>query len=91
MAAAGAGIWIWRGQKQEKEYRDQVASGDRYLEEMDYENAEAAYQAAISIQPKDPEPYRALIDLYLQQGEPDKAVETARQAHRKRTGKSLTR
>lgn len=80
VAAAGAGIWIWRGQKQEKEYRDQVASGDRYLEEMDYENAEAAYQAAISIQPKDPEPYRALIDLYLQQGEPDKAVETARQA-----------
>lgn len=49
------------------DYDSLVARGDRYLEELDYENAEEAYLEAIAIEPKKKEPYLKLTQLYTEQ------------------------
>ena len=49
------------------DYDSLLAKGDRYLEELDYENAEEAYLEAIAIEPKKKEPYLKLTQLYTEQ------------------------
>lgn len=80
VAAAVAGILIFRHIQDKQHYEDSVASGNRYLEELDYEKAEASYLEAISVDPKQKEPYQKLIDTYVAQGKTTKAVETAEAA-----------
>lgn len=65
VAAGVAGILAFRNIQEKQHYKDSVASGNRYLEEMDYEKAEAFYLDAISIDPKQKEPYQKLSDMYL--------------------------
>ncbi len=48
--------------------------GDRFLEELDYEQAILAYEEAISIAPRKPEPYIALAEVYIEMGEYDEAI-----------------
>lgn len=80
IAAGAAGILAFRNIQEKQHYEDSVASGNRYLEEMDYEKAEAFYLDAISIDPKQKEPYQKLIDTYVAQGKTKKAVEMAEAA-----------
>ena len=47
---------------------------------MDYEKAEDAYLEAISIDPKQKEPYLGLVDTYVAMEDYDRAVETAEEA-----------
>ena len=49
--------------------------GDRYLSELDYESAIAAYEAAIEIDPKCEEAYLRLADIYIEREEYEKAAE----------------
>lgn len=49
--------------------------GDRYLSELDFEQAVASYQAAIEIDPKCEEAYLGLAEVYIEQGEYEKAAE----------------
>lgn len=79
-AASIAGILVFRNIQENQQYKDSIASGDRYLEELDYENAEAFYLDAISIDPKQKEPYKKLIDTYVTHGKTKKAVEIAEEA-----------
>lgn len=80
VAAGAAGILAFRNIKEKQHYEDSVTSGNRYLEELDYEKAEAFYLDAISIDPKQKEPYQKLIDTYVAQGKTKKAVEMAEAA-----------
>lgn len=80
VVAGAAGILAFRNIQEKQQYKDSVASGDRYLEELDYEKAEAFYLEAISIDPKQKEPYQKLIDMYVAQGKTKKAVEIAQAA-----------
>lgn len=75
-----AGTLIFRDRQEKQRYQDALASGDRYLEEMDYEKAEDAYLEAISIDPKQKEPYLGLVDTYIAMEDYDRAVETAEEA-----------
>ena len=54
---------------------EQLEMGARYLAELDYENAIAAYEAAIAIDPKNVEAYIGLADVYIAMGEPENAQE----------------
>lgn len=65
VSAGAAGILAFRNIQEKQHYEDSVASGNRYLEELDYEKAEAFYLDAISIDPKQKEPYLQLSDMYL--------------------------
>ncbi len=48
-----------------KKYDRQLSLAERYLDDLDYEKAIAAYKAAIEIDPINPEAYKALAELYL--------------------------
>lgn len=62
------------------DYDSLVAKGDRYLEELDYENAEEAYLEAIAIEPKKKEPYLKLTQLYTEQENYKETLVTAEKA-----------
>lgn len=53
--------------------RKQLELGEKYLTEMDYENAILAYKEAINIDPKNEEAYIGLYDAYL--GLADQCIE----------------
>ena len=48
-----------------RRYQKQLDLGNRYMEELDYERAIAAFEAAIEIEPKNVEPYKGLVEAYL--------------------------
>ena len=78
-AVAVAGIFITR-RFRERQYDNSIAEGNRYLEEMNYEKAEDSFLQAISVDPKQKEPYLKLIDIYTAQEKYDQVVETAEKA-----------
>ena len=57
-----------------RRYDRQLSLGEKYLDELDYEKAIAAYKAAIEIDPKNPEAYGALAELYLATGDKEAAL-----------------
>ena len=57
-----------------KKIREQLSLGEKYLSELKYEQAEAAYLAVIEIDPKNVDAYLGLADVYVAQGEYDKAI-----------------
>lgn len=71
-AVAALGFALKQG-KEKRDYENYLADGDKYLEELDYEKAEDAYLSAISIDPKQEEPYLGLADLYIYQGRYEEA------------------
>lgn len=78
--AAAAAVFLWiLPQQKEKEYKAHISDGDRYLEEMDYEKAEDSYLAAIAIEPKEPESYMKLADIYEIQNQPEKVKDILKQ------------
>ncbi len=58
----------------------QLDLGDKYLSELNYEQAVVAYQAAIEIDPKNVDAYLGLADAYIAQGEYEKAEEVLEDA-----------
>ena len=54
---------------------EQLSLGERYLEELDYEAAIAAFEEAISIDPKMSEAYLGLAEAYLGLGDTDMALQ----------------
>lgn len=61
-------------------WQEQYDLGVRYLSEGNYEEAIIAFTAAIEIDPKRPEAYIGLADVYTALGDTDKAVETLNKA-----------
>ena len=59
----------------EKRLAEQLDLAERYLSELDYESAIAAYEAAIEIEPKCEEAYLGLADIYIEQEEYEKAAD----------------
>jgi Mg-chelatase subunit ChlD/flagellar basal body-associated protein FliL len=53
----------------------QLSLGEKYLSEMEYEKAVAAFTKAIEIEPKCMEAYLGLADAYLGLGDDDNAIE----------------
>ena len=56
-------------------WEEQYDLGVKYLSEGNYQEAIIAFTAAIEIDPKRPEAYIGLADVYTAQGDTDKAVE----------------
>lgn len=60
-------------------WQDQYDLGERYLTDGSYEEAILAFQAAIEIDPRRPEPYLLLSEVYLGRDDYDAAVAILRQ------------
>ena len=52
----------------------QLEIGDRYLSELDYEQAVVAYRTAIEIDPKNVDAYLGLADAYVGMNDHEEAV-----------------
>ena len=59
---------------------EQLDLGDKYLSELNYEQAIAAYLAVIEIDPKNVDAYLGLADAYFAMGEAEKAIEVLENA-----------
>ena len=82
IGVAAASFFITRSVQERQAYDDNLASGEKYLEELDYENAEASYLKAIEIDPKQERPYVALAQMYMDQGEIQKAKDILEQGEK---------
>ena len=63
--------------------------GVRYLSEGNYEEAILAFTAAIEIDPKRPEAYKQLAEVYYELGEDEKAENSLRQGYEETGDNSL--
>ena len=68
-------VALVRSNSPEKRLQNQLDLGSRYLEELDYEQAIAAYELALEIDPMNVEAYTGLADAYLGVGDSDKAID----------------
>ncbi|MCR4643755.1 MAG: DUF2225 domain-containing protein [Lachnospiraceae bacterium] len=75
-------LLLWGSGGYSSEVKEQLALAERYLDELDYEKAVAAYKAAIELDPKCEEAYAGLAeaagklaDSYIDKGEEEKAEE----------------
>lgn len=66
--------------KSNNELQKLLDLGNKYLAEMDYEQAIVAFQNAIDIDPKCEDAYDALIDIYIELGDYDSALEITQMA-----------
>ena len=60
-------------------YDRHMELAQRYLDDLQYEQAIAEYKAAIEIEPKNEEAYLALADIYVQQGDYEAALDILNQ------------
>ncbi len=72
-------------------YKEQLALGEKYLKELDYEEAVAAFQAAIEIEPRNADAYLGLADAYIELGEVEKALEILEQGYDETGSSELNR
>lgn len=57
-----------------KAYDNKLEQAQKYVEELDYKRAETAYLEAIKIDSKQPKAYLKLADVYVADGQADKAI-----------------
>jgi len=69
-----------------KKLEEQLSLGEKYLSELNYEQAIACYLAAIEIDPKNADAYLGLADTYIAQGEYENAMEVLENALNELTG-----
>lgn len=83
------GFLVYFNSQKQTEYKGRLETADKYLQELDYEHAEASYLEAIEIQPKKEEAYVKLADVYVTQGKIDQAVEILKKGTKKAGSKTL--
>lgn len=81
LLACGVGFLFWRIWNAER-YTKQLSLGDKYLQEMDYENAELCYKNAISIDEKKMAAYLNLSVVYADQGDYESAAAILEEAQK---------
>ncbi len=67
-------VLVVSGGNSGRRLQEQLRLGEKYLTELDYEQAIAAYRAAIEIDPRCEEAYLGLADVYVAKGEPEQAA-----------------
>ena len=72
IAVAVTGVRVYGSPKAKSDR--QLSLGNKYLEELDYDRAIAAYRAAIEIDPKNAAAYKALADIYVEMNDIENAV-----------------
>ena len=77
-----AGVLVFTGRQERRDYENYVASAEKYLEELDYESAQDAYLKAIEVDPRQADAYVGLAKTYLKQEDFDKAREILSQGQK---------
>ncbi len=70
-----------RSANREKALQEQLDLGNKYLNELDYEQAIVAYETAVEIDPMSVDAYLGLADTYVNMGDFDKAKEVLQKGY----------
>ncbi len=65
---------LWFSNSNVRNYARHMESAQRYMDELQYEQAIAEYKAAIEIEPNNEEAYQALAGLYVRTGDYESAI-----------------
>ena len=65
-----------------KKVKEQLDLGQQYLLSMEYEEAIAAFEIAIELEPKNTEAYLGMAEAYIAMGELEKAVKILKRGYR---------
>ncbi len=79
LAAIIAGVTVFGGS--DRKLQEQLDLGAKYLEEMDYEQALVAFNAALEIEPKNVDAYLGIVEVYIRTNEFETALEYAREGY----------
>ncbi len=79
IVVVGASIILPKLAKAQK-VNKQLDLGEKYIDELNYEQAIVSYLEVIEIDPKNKDAYGALVDIYVEIGEYDKAEEILNKA-----------
>ena len=82
LAGLGVGSWFGWNAYQGGQYQEQLSLGEKYLKELNYEDAIVALNRAIEIDPRSPEPYLLLADVYIEQEDFDSAKKTLEEGYK---------
>ena len=74
LVLVGLLIYNFASGSTEKKYNDQLELAERYLDELDYDRAIAAYKEAIEIDPRQAEAYLGLANAYEESGDIEEAI-----------------
>ena len=80
IAAVVISVYVISKSSNENTYDDKLDLGRKYLMELNYEQAAIAFEEAIKIDPKRKDAYIELAEVYVKNGEPEKAVEILEEA-----------
>lgn len=72
-----------------KKAAEQLDLGQQYLLDMEYEEAVAAFEIAIELEPKNTEAYLGMAEAYLAMGEPQKAIKILKKGYRETEDEEL--
>lgn len=81
LAGLGVGGWFGWNTYQGKQFEEQLSLGEKYLQELNYEDAVVSLKRAIDIDPRNPEPYLLLADVYVAQEDYVSAVDILEQGY----------
>ena len=90
LAIAGLIIFLFYLNSDTVKVNHQLELAQHYLLEEDYEQAIAAYEIAIQIDPKNAEAYLGLAAIYEEQNDLEKAVEILEEASKKVDWEEIT-
>lgn len=89
--AVSAGVLffiLFQSREKARKYDGYLQLGQKYLEEMKYEDAILVFQDAVRLDPKRAEAYTELAELYMKNGQYDEAEEVLRYAEKHVAGNS---
>lgn len=80
-AACVTGAWFVRADNNPEKYAEAIGYAEKYLIDQEYGRAEEYYLEAKKIDPKQPEPYEGLYEIYVATDQSEKAEEIEKEAH----------
>ena len=89
LAGAAAAVVKYMDSKISAEYNAKITEADKYMQELDYEKAEASYLAAIEIEPKKSDTYVKAADVYIAQEDYTKAEKILEKGQKNAGGKKI--
>lgn len=72
-----------------KQAKEQLDLGQQFLLDMEYEEAVAAFEIVIAIEPKNTEAYLGMAEAYLAMGETEKAIRILKKGYRETEDEEL--
>lgn len=89
MAGAAVAVVKYMDSRTGAEYNAKITEADKYMQELDYEKAEASYLAAIEIEPKADKAYLKLADTYATQEKYTEAIDILEKGAENAGGKKI--